>query len=241
MFKGENKANSHLLAINVYEKLAKYTSQYHSNTKTFINLFKILSSYGVHLIKDVWPSFYSLIDASQPAVFSNSELLQLILLKLESHENNNVIKHCLHELLKNGDHSFFVSEPATIYNRLIPMLNLGVHYLDAMFHMDSKMYQLIAQFFLRFYNDVGVPAEVLEQHLGWFLDAILKLDNFDHALVALLLVFQGQNRKTEFLTKALLERSSKLCHNAYARYPIRKRCQMIDSLLSLVRNHRNPK
>lgn len=37
------------------------------------------------------------------------------------------------------------------------MLNLGVHYLDAMFHMDSKMYSVIGEFFLKYYNDETVP------------------------------------------------------------------------------------
>ncbi len=82
MFKGENKANSHLLAINVFEKIAKLNNEYHQGTKTFINLFNILSSYGVHLIKDVWPCFYGLVEAKQPSVFSNSELIELVLMKL---------------------------------------------------------------------------------------------------------------------------------------------------------------
>lgn len=49
------------------------------------------------------------------------------------------------------------------------MLNLGVHYLDAMFHMDSKMYPLIEAFFLKYYNDDTVPNETLSEHLTWFL------------------------------------------------------------------------
>jgi len=43
-----------------------------------------------------------------------------------------------------------------IYNSLIRMLNLGVHYQDCMFHMDSKVYPLIVNFFIKFYNDPSI-------------------------------------------------------------------------------------
>lgn len=65
------------------------------------------------------------------------------------------------------------------------------------------------------------------------------MDNYDHALIALILIFPGIKRKTEFLSLDLLERMSKLCNNAYGRYPIRKRYQMVDSMLDLIANQRN--
>lgn len=55
----------------------------------------------------------------------------------------------------------FEVDPALVYNTLIPMLNLGVHYLDSLFHMDSKMYELIADFFLKFYNHLSLSLESL--------------------------------------------------------------------------------
>jgi hypothetical protein len=47
-------------------------------------------------------------------------------------------------LLKNSDSKIFENDPRIIYSTLIRMLNLGVHYLDALFHMDSKYYPLVA-------------------------------------------------------------------------------------------------
>lgn len=65
------------------------------------------------------------------------------------------------------------------------------------------------------------------------------LGSYDHALVALFMVFKRQTRKSTFLGKELLERVKKLCGSAYVRYPIRKRFQMVDSILMIIENHRN--
>lgn len=109
--------------------------------------------------------------------------------KLEHHENSNVIKNCLHELLKNEQSNrIFELTPSIIYSSLIRMLNLGVHYLDCMFHMDSKMYSLVAAFFLRYYNSSPAPVR-LQQHFAWLLEAIVAKTNYDHALIALIGVF----------------------------------------------------
>jgi hypothetical protein len=79
------------------------------------------------------------------------------------------------------------------------MLNLGVHYLDCMFHMDSKMYPLISAFFFKYINS-NLSINRLQDHLNWLLEAILSKSNFDHALIALLLIFLGQKQMTTFLT-----------------------------------------
>lgn len=89
-------------------------------------------------------------------------MIDIILIKLEHHENSNVIRNCLHELLQNeSSNSIFQNTPAVIYNSLMRMLNLGVNYLDCLSHMDSKIYPLIADFFLRFYNSKANSLEVL--------------------------------------------------------------------------------
>ncbi len=65
-------------------------------------------------------------------------------------------------MLKHTEsNKMFEVDPALVYNTLIPMLNLGVHYLDSLFHMDSKMYELIADFFLKFYNHLSLSLESL--------------------------------------------------------------------------------
>ena len=60
-YQKENKASIHLLAIKIFQKLAEGLGQSNQTTQLFINIFNILSSYGSHLIKDVWPSIYALI------------------------------------------------------------------------------------------------------------------------------------------------------------------------------------
>ena len=160
--------------------------------------------------------------------------------KLETHENSNVIKSCLHELLQNEQSNrIFENTPSVVYNSLIRMLNLGVHYLDCMFHMDSKMYPLISNFFLRFVNAPHLSVATLHQHLSWLFDAILSKSNYDHALIALLMVFLQQRKRTQFLTRDLLESSKYLLTSGYSRYPIRKRFQLVDSLLNLISNNLN--
>jgi ADP-heptose:LPS heptosyltransferase len=67
----------------------------------------------------------------------------------------------------------------------------------------------------------------------------LNLENYDHAIVALMLVFQHANRSTTFVGKDQLERASVLLKKAYSRYPIRKRYQLVDSLLSMLNKHLN--
>lgn len=151
MFIGENKATVHHLAINIYSKLAKQLHQVNSNSSTFSNIFAILSSYGVHLIKDVWPSFYSLLQGPS-SVYSRLQQLELILWKLEHHENNNVLKHCMHDLLQHDATKLFEESPQIVYKTIVRMLNIGSHYQDCLYHMDSKLYPIICSFFTNYYN-----------------------------------------------------------------------------------------
>ena len=79
------------------------------------------------------------------------------------------------------------------------MLNLGVHYVDCKFHMDSKVYPLISSFFLRYFNSPTNSKESFKQHLQWFLAATLALPNNDHALIALLMVLKDVNRRSNWI------------------------------------------
>jgi len=65
--------------------------------------------------------------------------------------------------------------------------------------------------------------------------------NYDHALIALLGVFLQQKKKTAFLGLDGLSSTKTLLTAAYARFPIRKRYQLVDSLLGLVANNINSK
>ena len=62
-FKGETRTSIHPLAVKIYQKLATCLSQSNTTSQVFVRLFNILSCYGSHLIKDVWQSFYLLIDS----------------------------------------------------------------------------------------------------------------------------------------------------------------------------------
>jgi hypothetical protein len=61
-----------------------------------VKVFNILSCYGSHLVKDVWGCFYGLVETNGSALFEKLELIDIVLGKLERHENSNVIKNCLH-------------------------------------------------------------------------------------------------------------------------------------------------
>lgn len=58
------------------------------------------------------------------------------------------------------------------------------------------MYPLISNFFLRFINAPEVPVGRLQEHLRWLFDAILSKSNYDHALIALMMVFLQQKKRT---------------------------------------------
>ncbi len=79
----------------------------------------------------------------------------------------------------------------------------------------------------------------MTKHLNWLAEAITRKSNFDHATIALLLVFKGQAKKTTFVTVEVLDSTKDLLVNAYNRFPIRKRFQLVDSILSLISNNIN--
>ena len=70
------------------------------------------------------------------------------------------------------------------------MFNLGVNYQDCLFHMDSKIYKDIQTFFLNYYSKEDISIEMLEKHLEMLLNSILKMDRYDHGLIALIMIFQ---------------------------------------------------
>ena len=59
----------HLLAIKVYERTANCLGEMGNLAEVFMKVFNILSCYGSHLVKDVWGSFYGLVEGSECAVF----------------------------------------------------------------------------------------------------------------------------------------------------------------------------
>jgi hypothetical protein len=61
--------------------------------------------------------------------------------------------------------------------------------------------------------------------------------NYDHAFIALLRVFWFQEIRTKFVDKSWLDRIKAIMGKAYSRFPIRKRHQMMDSILCLLSNN----
>jgi hypothetical protein len=57
---------------------------------------------------------------------------------------------------------------------------------------------------------------------------------FDHGLIAVVQIFTKLKKKTTFIEANHLEIITKLLQNAYSRYPIRKRYQLVDGLLALL-------
>lgn len=62
-FTGESRGNVHQLAISIYEKLAENKGELRGSALPFIKVFNVLSYYGSHLIRDVWPAIYTLMES----------------------------------------------------------------------------------------------------------------------------------------------------------------------------------
>lgn len=62
----------------------------------------------------------------------------------------------------------------------------------------------------------------------------MALPNNDHALIALLMVFKDVKRRISWVGLSEVTEFRNLLMRAYTRYPIRKRYQMIDSILILL-------
>ena len=62
----------------------------------------------------------------------------------------------------------------------------------------------------------------------------MALLNNDHALIALLMVFKDIKRRISWVALSEVVELRNLIMRSYTRYPIRKRYQMIDSILILI-------
>lgn len=118
-------------------------------------MYSTLRSFGTHLIKDVWELFYEFIELEgNDLIFSKADLIDIIFYKIEYHENANVVKLCIQSILQEERALIlFKRVPEAVYNSLIRILNYGMHYLDCLFHMDSKMFLMISNFFSRYFNN----------------------------------------------------------------------------------------
>jgi hypothetical protein len=90
-------------------------------------------------------------------ILTKAELIDIIFYKIEHHENSNVVKHCIQSILQE-ERSFilFNKVPDAIFNSLMRILNYGMHYLDCLFHMDSKMLPMISNFFSSYLNNSAI-------------------------------------------------------------------------------------
>jgi len=98
-----NSPFASLLSINIYGEMCKlFEGEHSSHTQTFIDLYTTLGSYGVHLIKDVWGSISLLVNNKPPLNYISAEkLLEVIIVRVWKHSNDNVPKHCVREFLKS--------------------------------------------------------------------------------------------------------------------------------------------
>jgi hypothetical protein len=76
--------------------------------QVFVDIYLTLDCYGMHLVKDIWDRFYTLCNnadkQANPSAgiyhtFPISDLLHIILSKVEQHTNHNVPKYCIQSLL----------------------------------------------------------------------------------------------------------------------------------------------
>lgn len=150
---------SSLLSINIYSELCRIFGDETIETRTFIELYTTLNSYGVHLIKDVWDQVVHLANSdARSHLFPTSQLLDIVLLKIWKHKNENVPKNCIRSFLKNSniDRVGLLSRhPQVAYTTLMKILNSGQFYADALNVMDSKFSSYVTTFFLAAFN--GLP------------------------------------------------------------------------------------
>lgn len=153
-----NSPFASLLSINIYGEMCKLFEGESNYTQTFIDLYHTLGSYGVHLIKDVWGSI-SLMVNSKPALkyIPAEKLLEVLILRVWKHKNDNVPKHCVRDFLKSTSIDrlvFLRSYQHVAYGTLTQMLNSGQFYQDAPLLMDSSFYRYVSTFFCMAYNQM---------------------------------------------------------------------------------------
>jgi len=126
-----------------------------SYTQTFIDLYNTLGSYGVHLIKDVWESI-SLLVNTKPVLkyFPAGKLLEVLIVRVWKHKNDNVPKHCVRDFLKSASIdrlAFLRGYPEVAYHTFTQMLNSGQFYQDSPLLLDSTFYRYVSGFFSEAY------------------------------------------------------------------------------------------
>ena len=90
-----------LLAPNVYMEMVSLFNDQCKETLTFLDIYCTLNSFGVHLIKDIWPHFTTLTNSSVRLNYLTLDtLMAVILKKVAHHSNENIPKNCIRDLLK---------------------------------------------------------------------------------------------------------------------------------------------
>ena len=85
----------------------------------------------------------------------------MLLIRVQKHENQNVVKNCTLAMIQSADSNrLFQKYPDLVYGQVVKLLGLGCHYLDCFFHMDSKVYTPISQFFMNYF-DQTLPVPLL--------------------------------------------------------------------------------
>lgn len=89
-----------------------------------------------------------------------TELLNIILLKVWKHKNDNVPKNCIKAFLKSkaiDRVGLLRKHPEVAFCTLMKILNSGQFYLDAPQIMDSKFSASVTSFFASALNGLELP------------------------------------------------------------------------------------
>lgn len=192
----------------------------------------------MHLIKDVWGTISQLVNNKpQLNYLSADKLLEVLIVRVWKHKNDNVPKHCVRNFLKSSSIdrlAFLRGFSEVAYNTLTQMLNSGQFYLDAPLLMDSSFYRYVSQFFTEAY--AKMPQDELTRHLKLFLESVCRWIDYDQALPAFLFVFKQLRQQTRFYGPHEIRLTIDLIRKVYFNLHVRKRWQVVDCLLECLRH-----